>query len=118
MIISKQECEGAAEELGLTDKSASSSQSNGKPHGCIYSKSPQKLTFELPVGHPYGDTPCGAMSNGIMYECICAKEGNVAFIFKHKILLLQHNGGFFSVLIKHQFPYFRSVQKQRGLPTK
>ena len=78
MIISKQECEHAAYELGLTDTSTSSKQSNERPHGCIYSNNiVPELILESPRDLIHGISACGTMSNNKIYDCICAKDGNI-----------------------------------------
>ena len=86
MIINKQECEDAANELGLRDKSAGRGQWKLKPHGCISAKKPKDdLIFASPVGHPYNNIPCGATAEHSIwgdkksYDCICAKEGDIDF---------------------------------------
>jgi len=75
MITNKQECEEAANILGLVDKYAYESQTNGKPYGCIYASN-DWLAFASPLDHPYGNTPCGSHSVHV-YDCLCAKTCTV-----------------------------------------
>ena len=69
MIGSKIECEQAATDLGLEDASAYESQTNGRPHGCIYADN-DWLNWYSP-GSPYPSASCGAHNGLYNYNCIC-----------------------------------------------
>lgn len=69
MLESKIECEQAAADLGLADTSAVESQTDGRPHGCIYAN---WLNWYSPETQ-FPSAPCGSYEGGSDWSCICLK---------------------------------------------
>ena len=69
MLGSKTECDQAATDLGLLDTSATESQTNGRPYGCIYADN-DWLNWYSPGG-PYPSAFCGSYDGKHDYNCIC-----------------------------------------------
>ena len=74
LVSSKEECELAATSLGLSDATATSSDTLGRPHGCIYA-SKDWLNWHDPLFSLHTSFPCGSNQGGFDYDCLCKKQG-------------------------------------------
>ena len=77
IVTSKEACEIAATNLGLSDTSAYSTTTSIRPHGCIYASNDW-----LAWNGPWNDAsvPCGTKHGYIEYDCLCKASG-IASIF-------------------------------------
>ena len=69
-----EQCNAAAHDLGLVDTSAHPFQGYKVANGCAYSDN-DFLLWHSPIGATYESVPCGAISGGHAYDCICATQG-------------------------------------------
>ena len=72
-VTSKDACEIAATELGLSDTSAVTNYIvSGRPKGCIYASNDW-----LAWNGPWNDAsvPCGTEHGGFEYDCLCKASG-------------------------------------------
>ena len=76
MITNTKECEEAALILNLQATSSKDYMYQGLPYGCIYANT-DWLNFASLNGHGYENLPCGTISGGIKYDCIC-KHGKTS----------------------------------------
>ena len=86
MVTKATECEEAALILNLKDTSTNSNQYQGLPYGCTYANT-DWLSFAPAKGDGDENVPCGTISAGIKYDCICkhATSGSskYKYIFKY-----------------------------------
>ena len=80
MVANAKECEDAALILNLEDTSTKSYRYQGLPYGCVYANN-DWLGFASAKGDGYETVPCGTISGGIKYDCIC-KQGKMSLRFK------------------------------------
>ena len=80
MVTNAKECEDAALILNLEDTSTKSYRYQGLPYGCVYANN-DWLGFASEKGDGYETVPCGTISGGIKYDCIC-KHGKISYRFK------------------------------------
>ena len=71
MLGSKIECEQAAADLGLSETIADESQTDGRPHGCIYADYEWLVWYSPETQYP--SASCGSEEDFITYNCICLK---------------------------------------------
>ena len=79
MVDSKEECEDAATNLGLSDTTAYSTGAGGRPHGCIYSSS-NWLNWNDPLFSLHESAPCGSTQASDEWDCLCKMQGKAIFI--------------------------------------
>ena len=63
LVSSKEECELAATGLGLSDATATSSDTLGRVHGCTYASN-HWLNWHDPRRSPHTSVPCGSNQYG------------------------------------------------------
>ena len=76
MITNRSKCEEAALILNLQAPSTKDYMYKGLPYGCIYANT-DWLSFAFQDGHGDKNLPCGTISGGIKYDCIC-KHGKTS----------------------------------------
>ena len=75
-VRTKEECELAATNLGLSDRTAFTSLTPGRPHGCSYADNDWLNWYEDdPKADPYVSVSCGWFDSGHRYDCLCAIKG-------------------------------------------
>ena len=78
-VTSKDACEIAATELGLSDTSAYSTTTSGRPHGCIYtSLTSTRLAWNDPLQWNDTSVPCGTKLGYDEYDCLCKTSGSAS----------------------------------------